>query len=69
MSQIIIESSNPNDTPAEIEMKLEKAARTIKLQRENKQFMDSFLKSKKVAADKIVASIFQNMLKEIEQVI
>lgn len=69
MSQIIVESSNPNDTPAEIEVKLEKAARTIKLQRENKQFMDDFLKSKKVAADKIVASIFQNMLKEIEQVI
>lgn len=69
MSQIIIESSNPNDTPAEIEVKLEKAARTIKLQRENKQFTDSFLKVRKTTADRIVTAVFQNMIKEIEQVI
>ena len=69
MSQIIIESSNPKDTPAEIEVKLEKAARTIKLQRENKQFTDVFLKSKKVSTDKAVSAIFQNMIKEIEQVL
>lgn len=69
MSQIIIESSNPNDTPAEIEVKLEKAARTIKLQRENKQFTDSFLKARKTTADRIVTAVFQNMIKEIEQVI
>lgn len=69
MSQIIIESSNPKDTPAEIEVKLEKAARTIKLQRENKQFTDSFLKARKTTADRIVTAVFQNMIKEIEQVI
>lgn len=69
MSQIIIESSNPNDTPAEIEVKLEKAARTIKLQRENKQFTDSFLKARKTTADRIMTAVFQNMIKEIEQVI
>lgn len=69
MSQIIIESSNPNDTPAEIEVKLEKAARTVKLQRENKQFTDIFLKSKKSQTDKIVSALFKNMIKEIEQVL
>lgn len=69
MSQIIIESSNPNDTPAEIEVKLEKAARTVKLQRENKQFTDVFLKSKKSQTDKIVSALFKNMIKEIEQVL
>ena len=68
MSQIIIESSNPNDTPAEIEVKLEKAARTIKLQRENKQFTDVFLKARKTYTDRIVSDIFKNMIKEIEQV-
>lgn len=69
MSKIIIESSNKQDTPADIEDKLEKAAESIRLQRETKQFSDLFLKSQKDKADKVVAKVLDNMCKEIENVL
>ncbi len=69
MSKIMIESSNKNDTPVDIEDKLEKAVESIKLQREGKQFSDKFLKSEKDKADKIVSQVFGSMLDEIEAVL
>lgn len=68
MSRIIIESSNKQDTPADIEDKLEKAVESIRLQRETKQFNDRFLKSQKDKADRVVAQVFDHMTKEIESI-
>lgn len=69
MSKLIIESSNTNDSVADIEEKLEKAVEMIKLQRERKEFSDVFLKSEKDKADAIVTKVFDSMLGEIEKVL
>ena len=66
---IIVESSNKNDSPVDIEEKLEKAYSAITLQRENKVFTDSFLKARKAYADKTVKEVFQHMIEEIANVI
>lgn len=69
MSKIIIESTNKNDSVTDIEEKLEKAYTSIQMQRENKQFSDVFLKSQKDKADKVVSSVFSNMIEEISEVL
>lgn len=69
MSKLIIESSNKQDSPADIEDKLEKAYSSVKLQRENKQLSDLYLKSKKEKADKIAFAVFNNMIEEISEVL
>lgn len=69
MSKIIIESTNKNDSVTDIEEKLEKAYTSIQMQRENKQFSDVFLKSQKGKADKVVSSVFSNMIEEISEVL
>lgn len=69
MSKIIIESTNKNDSVTDIEEKLEKAYTSIQMQRENKQFSDVFLKSQKDKADKVVSSVFSNMIEEILEVL
>ena len=70
MSQrLIIESTNPNDSIIDIEEKLEKAVKSIQLQRENKQFSDVFLKQRKDESDRIVKKVIDNMFNEIEKVI
>lgn len=68
-NKIIIESSDKNDSPVDIEEKLEKAYTAITLQREKKSFSDSFLKAKKSNADKIVKKVFQHMIEEIANTI
>jgi len=69
MKQIIIESTDRNDSPADIEEKLEKAMNSMVIQREKKEFDDNYLKDKRQAADKLVAVIFGNMIKEIQEVL
>ena len=69
MKQLIIESTDKNDTITDIEEKLEKALSAIKLQRENKQFSDVFLKAQKDKADNIVSKVFDNMITEISNVL
>ena len=67
--KIIVESSDKNDSPVEIEEKLEKAYNSIALQREKKQFTDNYLKNKKDMADKVVEKVFQNMIDEIVKIL
>ena len=62
LSKIMIESTDKNDTAVDIEEKLEKAVDSIKLQRENKQFRDVYLKTQKDKSDKIVNAVFNNLL-------
>ena len=69
MSKIIIESTNKNDTQADIEDKLEKALTSIQAQRENKQFSDVYLRDTKEKADKVVRQVFQSMTDEIISVL
>lgn len=69
MSKIVIESSDKNDTPVQIEEKLQKAVESLQLQRENKQFTDLFLKSQKEKADIVVSKVFNNMIEEIVQIL
>ena len=69
MSHIIIESTNKNDSPTDIEEKLEKAVSAIKLQRENKSFPDKLLKDKMDKADVVVNKLFSNMIDEIAGVL
>lgn len=69
MSKIIIESSDKNDSVTDIEEKLEKAVDSIRLQREKREFTDVYLKDRKEQADKIVSSVFENMISEISLVL
>lgn len=69
MSKLVIESTNKQDTPADIEDKLEKALSTIQLQREKRQFSDVFLKDEMEKADRVVNAVFENMLNEIAEVL
>ena len=69
MKKLVIESTDKNDTITDIEEKLEKALSSIKLQRENKQFSDVFLKAQKDRADNIVSKVFDNMVTEISNVL
>lgn len=69
MSKIVIESSDKNDTPVQIEEKLQKAVESLQLQRENKQFTDVFLKAQKERADIIVSKVFDSMIEEIAGVL
>ena len=70
MSQkLIIKSTDKSDTPADIEDKLEKALGAIKIQRENKQFTDVYLKQRKDEADVIMKKVFSNMMEEISKIL
>lgn len=69
MSRLVIESTDKNDTDVDIEEKLQKAVDTLQMQRENKQFLDVFLKSRKDKADKVVDQVFNSMIEEIAGVI
>lgn len=67
MSKIIIESTDKTDTQVDIEEKLLKAVSTLQQQRENKTFREPFLKKEKDKADKIIHSLFENMISEISK--
>lgn len=69
MQTIEVLSTNPSDTPEDIEEKLLKAANSIKLQREKKQFTDVFLKKRKDESDEIFRKVMANMLDEISEVL
>ena len=69
MKRIIIESTNPMDSEVDIEEKLEKAVETIRLQREQKELTDLFLKEKKAQADQIVSKVLDSMVDRISEVI
>lgn len=65
MEQIIIESSDPNDTPQDIEEKLEKAVAAIHQHREQKTFEDPYLQHEKDEADNIVTTVLDAMVEDI----
>ena len=69
MSRLVIESTYKNDSDVDIEEKLQKAVDTLQMQRENKQFPDVFLKTRKDKADMVVDYVFNNMIGEIAEVI
>lgn len=69
MGKLIIESTNKGDSVTDIEEKLEKAYTSIRMQRENKQFSDVYLKAQKDRADRVVSSVFDNMIEEISEVL
>ena len=69
MKRLIIESSDKSDTAVDIEEKLLKAVDTLQQQRENKQLPDSFLKSQKDIADKLVNKTFRNIVAKISKVL
>lgn len=69
MKRIIIESTDPMDSEVDIEEKLEKAVETIRLQREQKEFTDLFLKEKKAQADQIVSKVLDSMVDRVSEVI
>lgn len=67
--QLVIQSTDARDTPVDIEEKLEKAVSAIRMQREQKEFSDLFLRDQKKAADKVVHAVFSNMVEEIAKVL
>lgn len=69
MSKLVIESSNKQDSAADIEDKLEKAYTSIQMQREKKEFSDIYLKARKDTVDKQVSALFSNMIEEISEVL
>lgn len=69
MSKLIIESSDKNDSAVDIEEKLEKAVESLRLQREQKDLVDIFLKDQKDIAGKIITSVFDSMISEISEVL
>lgn len=67
--QLVIQSTDARDTPVDIEEKLEKAVSAIRMQREQKEFSDLFLRDQKKAADEVVHAVFSNMVEEIAKVL
>ena len=67
--QLVIQSTDAKDTPVDIEEKLEKAVSAIRMQREQKEFSDLFLRDQKKAADAVVHAVFSNMVEEIAKVL
>ena len=56
-------------SPADAEIRLEKAVESIKLDREQKVLPEPYLKDKKDTMDSYVAKIFENMIEEIAKVV
>lgn len=69
MPKIVIQSTNPKDTPADIGIKLEKALSAMKAQQEGRQFKDPYLRYLQEQTDKVVNKIWSKMIEEIEAVI
>ena len=69
MSKLVVKSSNINDSPADIEDKLEKAFNSIQLQRDKQEFSDVFLKSEKDKADSIILNVFESLISELANVL
>lgn len=65
MKKVSIQSSNPNDTAADIEDFIEKAYTSVTKAREGKDFTDEFLKETKKQKTQIVEKILNNMVDEI----
>lgn len=65
MTQIKIQSTDPNDTQVDIEDKLVKAAESVRIQREKREFSDDFLRKEKESAGTAVTKVFNHMLDEI----
>lgn len=62
-------TSDKNLTPEELEEELVKAANSIQLKHEKKQFRDVYLKARKDEVGKAVSLVFQSMISEIEKVL
>lgn len=62
-------TSDKNLTPEELEEELVKAAQSVQLKHEKKQFRDVYLKARKDEVGKAVSLVFQSMINEIEKVL
>ena len=69
MKQLVIESSNLNDTPSEIEEMLQKAVSTLQSQRENRPIKDPFLQEQIKIRDEMFHKVMNNMVSELKEVI
>lgn len=69
MSKLIIESTNLNDSPVDIEETLQKAVDSIQLSRDNNKIEDHFLKTKLDEANDVASKVFSSMLDEISEVL
>lgn len=68
MSKLIV-TSDANLSQEELEDELIKAAQSVQLKQEKKQFRDVYLKSRKDEVGKVVSLVFQSMITEIEKVL
>lgn len=64
-----IVSTNPNDSEADVEIKLEKAVKAVRLKRERNVFKVKALQEKKVQIDKVYERVMKNMINEIIKVL
>lgn len=69
MSRIIIESSNPSDTQADIEDKLYKANRSVQIERESHGLTDPYLRSKSDNLDNIISRVIDSMVEKVAGII
>ena len=69
MSRLVVESSDPNDSEADIEDKLEKAARSVQISREAKGLTDPYLKELSDTTDTLIGKVFDSMVDQIAKVL
>lgn len=69
MSRLVVESSDPNDSEADIEDKLEKAVRSVQLSREAKGLNDPYLKELSDNTDTLIGKVFDSMVDQIAKVL
>lgn len=69
MEKLIVTSTNPNISQEELEEELVKAAKSVELKHEKKQFRDVYMKSRKDEVGKVVSLVFSSMISEIEKVL
>ena len=69
MPKIVVQSTDPKDTPADLSIKLEKALTAMKAQQEGRQFKDPYLRGIQEQTDKVVNKIWERMVSEIAAII
>ena len=67
--RITVSSNDSTDSPADIEDKLVKAAESVQLQREHKQFRDLYLLDRKSRAEEVTRMVLDQMMFDIGKII
>ena len=68
MRQLVIQSTNPNDSPAAIEEILYKAVSALQEKQEKKPIKDKFLREQAKLRDNMFHKVINNMIKELKSV-